>query len=311
MEAFLSNLASVASNVCVLFILMAVGFLANKLKIVNENGAKCLSDIALRIITPCVIVNSFMREYDPDAMKDYLIVLGVTLLVHGFLILCAHFTLFDKIEDRKKVYRFALIFSNAGYMAIPLQQAILGEEGVFFGSAYIAGFNIVLWSYGVMMMSADAKAFSIKKILLNQGIVAVAVGMLIFCLSVPIPAPVKSAVGHLAGMNTAVPMLVIGYYFADSDLKSALKDKKSYLCLFLRLVAAPDVAISVIRLCGMTGIPFLTMAIAISTPCAAATTMFSAKYNRDVHLSARLVSFSTALSVLTMPFVIAVSMLFA
>ena len=311
MEQFLFNLGTVSQNVGILFILMAVGMLCSRLHVINDTGAKCLSELALRIVTPCVIVNSFIsKKYDPVMMKDYIIVLGVTLAVHAFLILAAHTLLFDKVADRQKVYRFALVFSNAGYMAIPLQQAILGDDGVFFGSAYIAGFNIVLWSYGVIMMSADSKQFSWKKIVLNQGLIAVVIGMAIFVLSVPVPGLVKSAVSHLASLNTPVPMLIIGYYFAQSDFRTLFTDKKSFLCIFLRLAAAPVAAIAAIYLCGMRGVPFVTTAIAACTPCAAATTMFSAKYNRDVRLSARLVSLSTALSIITMPILVALCMTF-
>lgn len=309
MQLFFSNLVTVSQNVCVLFILIALGALCGRLKIINDVGAKCLSEIALRIVTPCVIINSFIsKSYDPVSMKDYIIVLGVTFAVHAFLIFAARLVLFDSNQDREKVYRFALIFSNAGFMAIPLQQALLGDDGVFFGSAYVAGFNIVLWSFGVIMMSADSKLFSMKKILLNQGILAVAVGMILFVFSVPVPGVVRSALTHVSSMNTAVPMFVIGYYFAQSDFKSLFTDKKSFLCIFLRLVAAPAAAVALIYLCGMRGVPFIATSVAACTPCAAATTMFSAKYNRDVHLSARLVSLSTGFSILSMPVVVALCM---
>lgn len=311
MAEFFNNFTLVSQNVFVLFLLMAVGFAANKFKIINDNGAKCLSDLALRIVNPAVIISGFIREYDPELMGRYLITLAISILAHVFLIIAANFLIFDKVENKEKVYRFAVIFSNAGYMAIPLQQAILGGEGVFFGSAYIAGFNIVLWTYGALMMSGNKGGVSVKKALFNPGIVSVCIGMIIFVLSVPVPEAVNSAISHVAGLNTAIPMMIIGYYFATADFKGAVTDLKSYYCLLLRLVVLPVIGIVVVRLCGFRGVEFVTVAIAMSTPCAAATTMFSAKYDRDVALSARIVSFSTLVSILTMPVIVALSMNYA
>ena len=78
----------------------------------------------------------------------------------------------DKEEARRRVLQFATVFSNCGYMALPLQSAILGQTGVFYGAAYIAVFNLVNWTYGLFLMGGSEVKFSIKKILINPGVIA-------------------------------------------------------------------------------------------------------------------------------------------
>lgn len=310
MQAFLSNFSLVATNVGILFLLIAVGFFANKFRIVNENGAKCLSSLALLIVNPCVIINSFIRQFEGALLGRYLLTLLASLAIHAVLAIAAHTLIRDKEDAKERVYRFALVFSNAGYMAIPLQQALLQDEGVFFGSAYIAGFNMVLWSYGVFLMGGKEK-INMKKILINPGLIAIMIGMIVFIFSVPVPQILHQAVSKIADLNTPIPMMIIGYYLAEADIIGALKDKKGYYCMFLRLILMPAICIALLWVCGFRSTEFVAMAVAVTTPAAAATTMFSSMYDRDTALSARLVSFSTLLSIITMPILVAVSMLIA
>ena len=222
-------------------------------------------------------------------------------------ILIAHLVFRDKDEARRRVLRFCTVFSNAGYMALPLQSALLGETGVFYGAAYVAVFNLVLWSYGLVTMSGEKTGLSAKKLLLNPGVIGLAAGLLVFLLSIPVPEVVAAPIGHLAALNTPVPMLIIGFYLAETNLPAALRDKRSYVAIGLRLVALPLLALFGMVLCGMRGPLLISCVIAVSAPVAAASTMFATKFGQDTLLSVNLVSLSTLFSVVTMPLIVAVA----
>ena len=303
----LQDFLTVAQNVLMLFILIAIGAVCCKTKLLNEAAAKGCANLVLYIATPCVIIKSCIREFDPAMMKGFLIVVAAAIANHLLLIFIARVLFRDKDEGRRRVLRFATVFSNAGYMGIPLQQAVLGDEGVFYCAAYIIVFNIMLWTYGVAEMSGDTKALSARKLLVNPGVIGVVVGLIIFLLSVPIPTLVQDAVGHMASLNTPLPMLVVGYYLAQTDLKAALKDGRSYLSIALRLLIVPLAALGLLLLCGVRGNVLTSLMICISTPTATACTMFATRYNRNPLLSVNLVSLSTLLSVATMPLLVALT----
>ena len=63
-------LTTVFSQVMILMIMIAVGFAAAKAKIMTAEGARCCTDIALIIATPCVIIKSLIREYSNEIMKS-------------------------------------------------------------------------------------------------------------------------------------------------------------------------------------------------------------------------------------------------
>lgn len=307
----MNSFLTVGSQVVILFLLIMIGFVCNKNKMLNKEVNKKISDIVVIIVTPCVIIQSFQREFRTDLLKQLLTALAAAVVLHIIMIIISGIFMNDSDESRERIYRFGAVFSNAGFMALPLQNALLGEDGVFFGAAYIAIFNIVLWSYGIVEMSGDKTLITPRKVFLSPGIIGVLIGAVIFVFSLKIPAVISSAMSYMAALNVPLPMMIVGYYLGDTNIAQALKDIKSYKCLFLRLMIFPVLALGLLYLCGIRGTLLSALIIAASAPIGATTTMFSEKFGRDTELSVRLVSLSTLLSMLTMPLIIGITQLIA
>ena len=299
----LQDFLTVAANVLTLFLLMGVGVVCAKTKLLSDSSVKALANLVLYIATPCVIIKSCIREFDPSMLWGFLTVVAVAAVNHALLIFLARVVFRDREENRRRVLRCATVFSNAGYMAIPLQQAILGDVGVFYCAAYVIVFNVFLWTYGLKEMSGESR-LSAKKILLNPGVIGVAVGLTLFVLPIPVPELLVNGIGHMAALNTPVPMLIVGYYLAQTDLLGALKDGRGWLCIALRLVAMPLLALGGMLVCGVRGDVLTACMICIATPVATACTMFATRFDRDPRLSVNLVSLSTLLSVATLPLMV-------
>ena len=215
----------------------------------------------------------------------------------------------NKNIDTAAVLRFGVIFSNCGYMSFPLQKALLGDIGVFYGAMYVAVFNIFMWSYGVALMGKNEK-FSVKKALLSPSVVATAVSVVLYLLELRMPAVLGTALSALASLNTPLPMIIIGYYLSTSSLISAFTDKRIYLTSALRLVLMPAAMLGLLLLFGVRGVPLIACTVAASAPVAAAGTMFSIKFGRDTMCSVNQVTLTTLLSIITMPLFVAIAQLF-
>lgn len=301
----------VSQQVIILFILIAVGFLCGKVKFLNDNSAKKLTDIVLYIVTPCVMIHSFQREFNSGLLVN----LGVTALCSAAIflgaILLVSLVFRDKNLSRNKVLKFGTVFSNCGFMALPLEQAVLGDDGVFYGSVFIAVFNIVLWTYGLFLMSGSKKELSVKKLALNPGILGVLAGLLLFLFSVRLPEVIYKPVEYLAGLNTPVPMMIIGYHLSKANLKKVFCDGWAYVSMALRLLAIPAAAVFIMYACGVRNDILVACAVASAAPAAANTTMFASKFGGDVELSVGIVSATTLLSVVTMPLVVSLAVMLA
>lgn len=294
----------VLTQVVILLILILLGAILTKAHILTEQGVKSMTDTVLILVTPCVIIKSFIREFNTSVLKNLLISFLIAFLAHIGFILVSHLILHDKDKARERVLRFGAIFSNCGFMSIPLQQALLGDEGVFYCSSYIAIFNLFIWSYGLISMSGDKKYLTPKKILLSPGIIALTIGLIIFLLSIPIPKIILEPISYMAALNTPIPMIIIGYHLMQSNVLKGLTDVKSLFAMAVKLVIFPLLTLGVLYLCGVRGTMLVSSVITCSAPTAAITTMFAAKYGADTSLSVNMVSLSTILSLATMPVII-------
>ena len=298
-----------AQQVLVLFVLIGVGFLCGKKGILTDHSSKHITDIVLYIVTPCVMVSAFQRNFSMELVGNIIIGVIFSAVIIAISILIAKITFHDKNKVDNSVYKFATIFSNCGFMSLPLQKAILGDDGWFYGSIFIAVFNIFLWTYGLVMMSGDKKQLSLKKLALNPGIVGVVIALILFVSGIELPYIVAKPIEYLSDLNTPLPMLVVGFYLSQANLKKAFTGAKIYLTLAVRLIIIPLIAVAAMTVLKIDPAITVSFTIACAAPTAATTTMFSAKFNRNVELSVSLVASTTIVSIITMPAVVALAQL--
>ena len=325
---FLTNFLTVAEKVGLLFLIIGLGFLCQRKKLLTEEANKCMGDLVMYFVTPCVIINAFSatlytRAELLDVLKNIGLVALIAVVVHAVMILavCGIFRFAD--ENRRRLMRFAGVFSNAGFIALPLAQALIdtptSHEGALYAAVYLAVFNIALWTWGLVDMSGEQKAMSLRKVLLNPGIIGVAVGMLFFTSplylsasgGLRLPGLLQDAISAVGALNLPLPMLMVGFYLAKADFGAAFRDKWSYACIALRLLVFPLLTLAVLWVAGVRGNVLTVSVIGASAPVGATATIFSAKFGRDTELSVRLVSLSTVLSMITMPAIVGLTQMIA
>jgi len=303
----------VARQVFMLFLLMGVGAACHRFKFLSRETVKDLTSLLVLIVTPSLIVHVFQRPFDGALLAGLGWAVAAAFGAHVVGTLFAFLFVRGRESAQRGVLRFAVIFSNAGFMGLPLEYAILGPRGVFFGAVYVVMFNLMCWSWGLMVMRGNFEGVSVRSFLVNPGTVGVALGLPFFLCSVKIPAMIGEPVRMLAELNTPLAMLMTGWYLADADLRPVLRCGSAYLVGLLRLVAVPIAVVGgmwVLKKCGF-GLD-ATMCAAVATasaaPVAALTTVIAARYDRDVPMATGLVSATTLVSMLTMPPVVGFAM---
>ena len=304
----LENLITVALQVAMLFIMIAVGFALGKTKLLGETAIKGLANVVLYVATPAVILQAFTTEQKtPEKTKNLIIVAVITVILHVVMILLAKLFIRHKDDKANRIMRLLVIFSNSGYMAFPLQKAILGDIGVFYGAMFVAIFNIFMWTYAVFVASGDKNTLKIKNILLNPTIISVIVSILLYAFSIKLPTFIADAVSGLGNLNTPLPMIIIGFNISCFPFIELFNDKRVYLPGVLRLVFMPLLSLGIMFLLGVRGLPLIACTIAASAPSAAAPVMFATKYGLDAQLGSKITSLTTLISILTMPVIVALA----
>lgn len=296
----LQNMQVVAGQVLMLFIMMAVGWFGAKKKLLTDAGADQLTWLSFNIVTPCVIINSLQREKDPALMLE----LGITIAAMIVLILGT--TLVSALIFRKgsekdtRVLRFAISYPNAGYMGIPLVQAVLGDGAVVYAAGAVIAFQLCLWTSGVVLAGGRSE-MSLKKAVLNPGILGFVVAFFLFGFEIMLPTPIGGAIKMFADMNTPIAMLIIGIFIASTNLKTCFTQGKLYLISGLRLLLFPAILLVLLYPLNLRYEVYAAIIITGSAPTAAVTGMFASRYKLNTGMASQSVTLCTLLSIVTMP----------
>ena len=304
----LQSFTTVFQQIVILFIMIAVGYVCSRRGLLSPQTIKELSKFIIYVVTPCIVVESFHRPFDSAMLGKIGIASAAAVGAHVINIILSRIFIRDKVQSREVVYQFATIFSNCGFMGLPLQHAILGSDGVFYGAIFIAIFNIFTWTYGFFLMGGVGQKLKLRELVLNPGILGVTVGFIVFVTSFQIPKILLVPIKSFAALNTPLPMVVVGYYLAQITSLKVLKDKNLVLTTAIKLLAAPLLALLLFYLAGIRGLLLTSLVISASAPSAANTVMFSVLFNRDTKLAVTLVSVSVLISLFTMPLVISMAM---
>ena len=303
-----SNLTIItAQQVLIMFLLILAGYLAVRVGALEGGARRGFSSLLVNLVVPAMIIDSYMIPFDPAILgnlaRTALASLGVLLL--GLVIAAA---VTRRGGGDKALIRFAITFSNAGYMGFPLIQALFGAEGMLYASIFNTFFNILLWSVGMNMMRRGAeeegqgpKTNPLLDLVRKPALAAVAIGLVIYLGRIPVPELIAQPISLMGGMNTPLSMLITGIIIATSDLKAVIRSGTLWRTVLTRMLLVPAAGLALCALTGTGGMVGAVVVLLEACPCAAITSVFAVQYRHDERLAAGMVVVSTLLSILTLP----------
>lgn len=299
----MGQIVSIATNqIIMMFMLMGVGYVLFRRKFLTTAGVSQMSDLVLFVANPVLIAKALMRPFDAAVFQGALWVAVVSVVTLIISIVIGYVAYRDPHDRHAAMGRFPTIFSNTGFIGIPLAQATVGADGVF----YVAVANTVqivfMWTYGVVLASGDRSQIAPRKVLTNPSLIAMVVGLMCFLLSWEPPQIVMKALDSLGSLNTGLVMLVLGANLAQCQLASLVRDAAIWKACALRLAVMPLITLALLFVLPRAGIAAQTVVIMYQAmPVAAAASLFAHAYGRDGDFATGVVALSTLCSLATMP----------
>ena len=298
------NYSIIVNQVFTLFIVMIVGVIARKKGYINEQVNRKLSDILLHVTSPMLIFSSFLFEFSKEKLVTAGYVSIFAVLMFFLSILSAEFVFKKVSDDAKGVMKASLVFSNCGYMGIPVIGAVAGKEGVFYASIFVIVFLIFLYTYGIVLFDGGSVFKSLKKALVSPALLAVYIGFPVFLFQIKVPEFIVNAADMTGAMTMPLAMIIVGAIFAGSDIKKMLKDKRVYYGSFIRLVLIPLITLGIGKAAGLPENAVKYCVILFGMPVAANVVVFAEKFESNSFLASKLVTISTLFSIITIPLVL-------
>ena len=292
-------------QVSVMLILICIGAICFKTRLVSLEGNKSLTNLVLYIVNPAVIIVSYQQDFSPRLFKG----LGYALLLSaaGLLLFIAVSYLFlrGKNKDSISIERINASYSNCGFMGIPLALALFGSEGVLYITAINTVFNIMVWTHGVFTISGEKSEVSFKKIITNPTILATVLGFLLFVFQIRIPGMLFNTLSYVNNIITPLAMFVAGVTIANSSLLKALRKPRIYFVSALKLIITPVILILLLYLFPCPNeTAKITTIVGLSCPSATIGTMLAIRFDKNSSYSSQMFGLSTILSVVTLPIIV-------
>lgn len=296
-----------ANQVFIMFILIVVGYMCFKVRIIDDIGTAQMTELLLKVVFPSVILTAFTVPLTEDRLRKFFIALALTFASHVIGIIVAYFAIGKKAGVDSAVESFATIYTNNGFMGIPLIAGLFGNEGVFYATAYICIGNLFTWTHGVMLMenSEQKKSdISLLKIIKSPAIVAIIIGMIMLLFKISLPKDISKVITCISNMNTPLAMFIVGAILAQTNIISAFKDLKVYKIVILTNLVIPLIAAILYSFLAVDRNLIINNIISTACPTSCLAVIFSKKYNRNIKLASEIFTVSNLLTIVTLPVIV-------
>ena len=291
------------SQTTILLVMMLCGYIAFKREWISVSGWQSLNKITVNIFNPFFMISllsSYAGNTGPSISENLILV----IIYYIFLIIFG--ALYVRVRGLKdqdmRLQQLMMVFSNVGFMGAPIVRAMYGGEYLIFLAFYSLAFNILIYTYGVMLASPAGLKFDLKKII-NGGTIGCVIAILLYALDIRLPAAAVSLCGYLGNACVPLSMMIIGCTLAQKDLKKVFTAKENYIISFSKLVIIPALGIVLSRFLQFDKTLVGIFVLVLCMPIGSIVGSLAEVYGNAGNKCNDIVAMNTVLSVLTIPVV--------
>ena len=317
---------TVARQLLVMATIVIISFFFSRKNQFGQAASQFLSRLLLYVVNPCMIVSTFDVEFSGQKLKSLGLAIAVSFVFHFVMIAMVSIMFATKRLGKSKsggpelvpdqnardcLRKVGIVFTNSGFIGIPLITGVFGGEGVFFLLGLILVFNVLLWVWGEWLMTGAIRPL---KIILNPNVLACAAGLAVFCLPFKMPYVVIEPLRMIGACNGAASMILLGLLFSSFDAAGEARSFAKPLArdVFVRLIFCPLVLLGLTLLAlqvfaGVQGIKLImsVLFIAVCCPVGMSVSSFAVVFKKDTGYASVLVAVSSAACVVTIPLLVA------
>lgn len=265
----------VFSKVLSIFLIIGVGFLANRRGILPESSNQFLVDLLILITSPCMILTSIAgKELTADTLL--LTVQAFVCAVLYFLLLSlAGYTLFGKIlrfspHDDIPVYVMIFVSMNCGFMGFPLTLSLFGDDILYIMVIINIAHTFYLYPFGELQLklycgnSSDSDDRSegsersqrsrhmhslrnAASAAANPCTLAAVAGLILLIAGIHLPEFLFSGMEMIGDATVPLSMLLVGMKLGNSNFRRLFQNRRLLLTAGLRMFVLPVIMFLIVN----------------------------------------------------------------
>ena len=212
-----------------------------------------------------------------------------------------------KLVYRQNVYKYAMAFSNYGFMGNFVVLSVWGEDMFFKYSMLCLPVSVLCTSWGLYVLVPKEQNAgllqNLKKGLLTPPLIALSIGMVLGLVGAKsfIPEFCLNALDNASKCMGPVAMVLAGMVIGEYDIKKLISDKKVYLASLFRLILIPSAALLILKALGAGDEVTCLALVLFACPLGLNTIVYPATYGGETKTGASMAVISNLLAIITLP----------
>lgn len=232
-----------------LLIMIGAGWFMTKKGMLDAHTNTQMSRMIVNVFNPMLIISSAASSVGLIPLDTMGLVCLIAVAMFAILIAAGMVLspFFDKRADQRKIYQMMFVFSNLGFIGIPVVSSILGAEYVVYVTEFLVIYTIVFYTYGVALMDGKFQPSSLKT-MINPGMVSGLAALLLILLNVQLPGFLMTAVTYLGNVTSPMALVAVGFALASTDPRRIFCQPKLYVFSVVKLLVLPLLMLPLLRL---------------------------------------------------------------
>ena len=297
------NVPALIEKMLVLFFAMAAGFVCGKRGWLDDTANRTISRLVVMLTNPMLALSSVMGKERLMSNRQVLVLTGISfaLILSCMLLSRAVVRLLHSEDADRGLLRFLFSFCNISYIGYPVVQSLFGMDASFYVTVLVLCSQLIMWSYGIHLVSGHGKFRWQWSILKNHCLIASSTAYIIYLTGLKVPNVLASACSFLGQTTSPLIMLITGSALALMPLKNVFTNGRLYAMYAIKLVVLPVCAYFLLRNVLSDGLLLGVIITFLCIPSATNATNIAYLYGGNHELASSGVMLSTLLSMFTLP----------
>lgn len=304
----------------ILFTIVAVGALARKKGLMNDQFDAILSKLVMTVAVPGMILDSVLGNTNLPSSETIVQVLIYSFVMYVGICLFAWIMVRFVYRGVPRVARgahaFLIAFGNTGFIGFAVIAGIMGDDAVLYAAIYNIPYNLAMFSVGILfiMYSGDGGGASSKRSvkdvvkiiarqMVNPCMIACFIAIFLAIGGITDSGYVGTTCEYLGQLTVPAAMLVTGSTLIKQPFKEMVTDGWSYLTTACRLLAVPLLIFFIGGFFIHDTYILAILALETAMPAASSGIMLCLAYGGDTRVMARGTFLTTILSIVTIPII--------
>lgn len=293
-----------------IFLITAVGFVANRKGILPDQSNRYLVDMLMMITTPCMVLASITStELTDDTFVltlQMILCAVIWFAVSAFLswLFCIKIMKIGSDSDAG-VYMAGMTTINNGFMGFPITMALFGDDVLFFMVLFQMMLTIYLYSGCIIQVNYGSRGRidlrSVGRHLTNPCTLSAFLGIVMLLAGLHLPDVIFETVDTIGSATVPISMLVVGIQLGSSRVSEVIRDRSLVITSVVKMVVWPVLTFLAVNWLPLAVNMKVALVFGAAFPTAVAVVAITSMENRNAVLAAEIIAFTTLLSIVTLP----------